>query len=168
MMQPLITRNDIAQYKQISKTPNDAKLNEMILDAQLLDIQPLLGEKLFNAVMASPEDFTVLLEGGIYEKDGISYTNYGLKMVLSYFTYARYMMFASVTDTPFSVVEKLNSDSRPVEATTKKTIYQLNRDAAYKVWESVHNWLVRTNNEEYKKNCGVANTNQGMRFTKIG
>ncbi len=166
-MQPLITRNDIAQYKQISKTPNDAKLNEMILDAQLLDIQPLLGEKLFNTVMASPEDFTALLDGGIYEKDGISYTNYGLKMVLSYFTYARYMMFASVTDTPFSVVEKLNSDSRPAEATTKKTIYQLNRDAAYKVWESVHNWLIRTNNEDYIKNCGAANTNQGMRFTKI-
>ena len=166
-MQPLITRNDIAQYKQISKTPNDAKLNEMILDAQLLDIQPLLGEKLFNAVMASPESFTTLLDGGIYEKDGISYTNYGLKMVLSYFTYARYMMFASVTDTPFSVVEKLNNDSRPAEATTKKTIYQLNRDAAYKVWESVHNWLIRTNNEDYKKNCGTGNTNQGIRFTKI-
>lgn len=167
-MQPLLTRNDIAQYRQISKTPNDAKLNEMILDAQLLDLQPLLGEKLFNTVMALPEDYSDLLDGGTYEKEGISYTNYGVKMVLSYFTYARYMMFASVTDTPYSVVEKLNSDSRPVEATTKKTIYQLNRDAAFKIWESVHNWLVRTNNEEYKKSCGLGNTNQGMRFTKIG
>lgn len=167
-MQPLITRTDIAQYRQISKTPNDAKLNEMILDAQLLDLQPLLGEKLFTAVMAAPENYATLLNGGVYEHEGISYTNYGVKMVLSYFTYARYMLFASVTDTPYSVVEKLNPESRPAEAATKKSMYQVNRDAARKIWESVHNWLTRTNNEDYKKSCGMGNTNQGMRFTKIG
>ena len=78
-MQPLITRNEIAKYRQISKTPNDAKLNEMILDAQILDLQPLIGETLHNKIMASPQDYEELLEGDIYETDGIGYTNYGLK-----------------------------------------------------------------------------------------
>lgn len=165
-MQALITRSDIAQYRQISKTPNDSKLNEMILDAQLLDVQPLLGEKLFNAVMASPESYSELLEGGSYEHQGVAYTNYGLKMVLAYFTYARYMMFSSVTDTPFSVVEKISKDtSKPIEGTTKKTIYQLNRESAFKIWGNVENWLVRTGNSEYKKSCG--SNSRGMRFTKL-
>ena len=166
-MQALITRSDIAQYRQISKTPNDSKLNEMILDAQLLDIQPLLGEKLFNAVMASPESYPDLLDGGSYEYEGTTYTNYGLKMTLTYFTYARYIMFSSVTDTPFSVVEKISKDtSKPVEGTTKKTIYQLNRESAFKIWENVALWLIRTGNSEYKKYCGK-NTNRSMRFSKI-
>ena len=166
-MQALITRSDIAKYRQISKTPNDSKLNEMILDAQLLDIQPLLGEKLFNSIMASPESYSDLLDGGSYEHQGVTYTNYGLKMVLTYFTYARYMMFSSVTDTPFSVVEKINNDtSKPVESATKKTIYQLNRESAFKIWENVALWLTRTGNSEYKKHCGK-NTSRGMRFSKI-
>ena len=166
MMQPLITRNDIARYRQLSKTPHNEKLNEMILDAQLLDLQPLLGESLFNKIIAAPAEYEELMTGGIYEHDGISYTNYGLKMVLSYFTYARYMMFSSVTDTPFSVVEKLNSDSRPVETPVKKTIYSLNRDAAVQLWENVRNYLIRTKHPDFIS-AKTANA-RGLRFTKLG
>lgn len=163
-MQALITRNDIARYRQISKTPNDDKLNEMIIDAQLLDIQPLLGEILYNKLIAQPEEHTDLLNGCIYEYDGISYTNYGVKMVLAYFSYARYMMFSSVTDTPFSVVEKLNIESKPVEATTKKTMYNLNRDAALKLWDNVRNYLIRT---KYADFSHKVMRESGIRFTKI-
>jgi len=165
-MQPLITRDDIAHYKQISKTPHDAKLNEQILDAQLLDLQPLLGESFFNKILSSPEDYTDLLTGGVYEHDGISYNNYGLSMVLTYFAYARYIMFSSVTDTPFSVVEKLNDTSRPVEASAKKTLYTLNREAAQQVWHNVHNYLVRTAHPDYKK--GRSTKAGTFRFKKIG
>jgi hypothetical protein len=164
-MQPLITRNDIAKYRQISKTSKDDKLNEMILDAQLLDIQPLLGENLFNSILTSPEDFTELLDGGIYENDGISYTNYGLKMVICYFAYARYMLFSSAIDTPFSVVQKISSnDSKPAENSVKKTIYSLNREAAFQIWSNVKNYLKRTKNPEFV-HC---NTSMGnLRFTKL-
>lgn len=164
-MQPLLTRSDIARYRQIAKTSNDDKLNEMILDAQLLDLQPLLGERLFNELTDKPDEHIELLNGGIYEHNGISYTNYGLKMVLAYFAYARYVMFGSVTDTPFSVVEKLNSDSRPLDVTAKKTMYQLNREAALQVWTNVNNYLIRTKYEGFKKSSNKGM--QGLRFSKI-
>ena len=164
-MQPLITRSDIARYKQISKTPHDDKLNEQILDAQLLDLQPLIGERLFNKIVASPDNYSNLLDGCIYEHDGISYTNYGLTMVLTYFAYARYMMFSSVIDTPFSIVEKLNENSRPVEALAKKTMYTLNREAAQQVWDNVRNYLIRTKNTDYTTCAKPAG---GFRFKKIG
>lgn len=165
-MQPLITRNDIAQYRQISKTPNDAKLKEMILDAQMLDLQPLLGESLYNKILYAPEEYEPLLEGGIYEIDGIGYTNYGLKMVLAYFSYARYVMFASMTDTPFSVVEKLNPDSRPADPAAKKTLYALNREAAFQLWENVKRYLARTRHP-YFTLCN--NTVAGsLKLKKIG
>lgn len=165
LYQPLITRNDIAKYRQISKSANDAKLNEMILDAQLLDLQPLIGESLYNKLLASPLDFEELLNGGIYEVDSISYTNYGLKMVLAYFTYARVIMFSSITDTPYSVVEKLNDNSRPVDASSKKTIYSLNRDAAFQIWENVKKYLSRTHSTDFN-HCQHTSAN-GLRFKKI-
>lgn len=165
-MQPLITRNDMAKYRQISKTPNDAKLNEMILDAQIFDLQPLVGESLYNKIMASPQDYEQLLEGGIYEADNIGYTNYGLKMVLAYFTYARYMMFSSMIDTPFSVVEKLNPDSRPIDTVAKKTIYSLNRDAAFTIWENVKRYLVRTRHPDFT--TGKMLSGKGLTLKKIG
>jgi hypothetical protein len=164
MMQPLITRSDIARYKQIAKTPHDDKLNEQIIDAQLLDVQPLLGESLFNKIMAAPSAYADILDGGIYEHDGISYTNYGLKMVLAYFTHARYVMFSSAIDTPFSVVEKLNDNSRPVDAAAKKTLYTLNREAAQQVWDNVKNYLVRTGQPDFK---GCRPRPGGIRFGKI-
>jgi hypothetical protein len=166
-MQKLITRSDIAKYRQISKTPNDDKLNEMILDAQMLDVQTLLGENLYNKIMASPSGYSDLMEGGIYQYNGMDYTNYGLKMVICYFTYARYMMFGSAIDTPYSVVEKLNDNSRPVDTSAKKSIYSLNRDAAFQIWENVKNYLVRTNNPDFN-HCKNSTPSRGMRFTKIG
>lgn len=166
-MNKLISRSDIAKYRQISKTPHDDKLNEMILDAQMIDLQPLLGENLFNKIVSNPENYTELLEGGSYTYNGLDYTNYGLKMVLVYYAYARYMMFSSVTDTPFSVVEKLSENSRPLEASSKKTIYTLNRDAAYNLWENVKNYLIRTKNPDFTK-CNETRASIGMRFTKIG
>jgi hypothetical protein len=164
-MQPLITRSDIAKYRQISKSPNDAKLNEMILDAQMLDLQPLIGESLYNKILASPEDYNDLLEGGSYEADDIDYTNYGLKMVLAYFAYARHIMFSSVTDTAYSVVEKLNDNSRPADASSKKTMYSLNREAALQLWENVRHYLIRTKHSDFI-HCKKT-TATGLRFKKI-
>ncbi len=163
-MQPLITRNDIARYRQISKTSNDDKLNEIILDAQLLDLIPLLGEKLFSAIITSPEDYDLLLNGGIYEYDGVSYSCYGLKMVLSYFTYARHIMFSSVVSSPVSVVEKLTQYSKPVESDVRKSVYGVNRDAALKIWQNVENYLLRSGEILFTKSCGSKNT---LRFKKI-
>jgi len=164
-MQPLITRNDIAKYRQIAKTSNDAKLNEMILDAQMLDLQPLIGESLYNKLLATPEEYQDLLEGDVYDAEGIGYTNYGLKMVLAYFTYARHIMFSSVTDTAYSVVEKLNDSSRPADASSKKTIYNLNRDAAFQIWENVKKYLIRTYHPDFT-NCQKT-ISTGLRFKKI-
>lgn len=149
-MQPLITRDDIAKYRQIAKSPNNDKLSESILDAQLLDLKPLLGEKLFDKIITSPEDHAELLDGGIYAHDGIEYSNYGLKMALAYFTYARYVMFSQVTDTPYAIIEKRNTDSQPVTPETKKSIFNTNREMADKVWSNVKIYLQRKGDPDYK------------------
>jgi len=170
MPQLLITRSDIAQYRQISTTWNDAKLNELILDAQIQDIAPLLGETLYNKLLATPADYTELLDGGSYTVDGTQYTSYGLKMVLAYYTYARFIMLGDATATPFGFVQKLNSDvSQPVSDAMRKSTWQINVDGASKIWDSVRNYLVRTKQPDYSFNhCQSAPRTGGFRIKKIG
>ncbi|MGV3459916.1 MAG: hypothetical protein ACO1N9_05605 [Flavobacterium sp.] len=163
-MQPLITRDDIARYRQIAKSPNNDKLNESILEAQLLDLKPLIGERLFDKIMANPDEHTELLDGGVYIYDGIEYSSYGLKMALAYFAYARYVMFSHVTDTPYSIIEKRNADSQPIAAETKKSVYANNREMAGKAWANVRAYLQRTNYPDHE-NCGIVRPS--IRFTKI-
>jgi hypothetical protein len=146
----LINRFDISQYKQISQTVYDDVLNAIIIESQIQDLAPLLGERLFNDLLNNTVNYNDLLEGGTYTHDNILYSNYGLKAVLSYYAYARYQMFGGVIDTPFSQIEKLEgAESRPTSDKTKKDLYQMNRDSAFNVWKSVENYLIRTNNELY-------------------
>lgn len=157
----LINRAEIAKYKQISKSVFDDVLNMHIREAQFSDIRPLLGEQLFNAILKTPADFTEILDGGEYTHNGITYYNYGLKATLCYYAYGRYLMFGNVTDTPFSTVEKLNgAESKPMEYSTKKSIWNENKDIAYNYFVSLHEYLVRTNNQLYFKNRFCKQPNQ--------
>lgn len=142
-----IDRNDVNLFKQISKTVYDDVFDSIVIETQIQDIAPLLGEKLFNDISNNLASYSDLLNGGTYLHNGITYSNYGLKAVLSYYFYARYQMFGGVIDTPFSIVEKLEgSDSRPTSEKTKLAMYQMNRDSAFNIWRSVENYLIRTNN----------------------
>jgi hypothetical protein len=111
-MHQLVTRLDIAKYKQIARSYNDAKLNEIILDAQILDLQPLIGEALFTKIIDNPSAYSDLLNGCFYSSDNGNHSNYGLKMVLSYFVFARHIMYSGIIDTAYSIVEKLNDKDR--------------------------------------------------------
>ena len=167
-MTALITLEDIIRYKQISTKPNLKKLNEIILDAQLIDLQPLIGERLYNRIVANPSDYTELLDGGAYDYNSEAYTNYGLKMVLVYFTYARYMMFGGFTDTPSGTVVMRKDNSDPIDTTSKRNIYQLNRESAIQLWANVSSYLTRTRQPLFN-NCETsAPRSSGMRFTKLG
>lgn len=167
----LITKADIAVYKQISVTLKDDIIDEYILDAQIQDVAPLLGEKLFNAILKTPADYTDLLTAGEYTVGGETFTNYGLKAVLAYYAYARYKMFGSVVDTPYGFVEKLEgAESRPESDFSKKSLYNLNRDSAFTIWKSVENFLIRTKVDLYGP-CGCNTPSKGSGgfiLTKIG
>jgi len=145
-----VNRTDVSLYKQISKTVHDDVFNSIVIETQIQDIAPLIGEELFNDINNNIANYNDLLDGGTYTYNTLTYTNYGLKAVLAYYFYARYQMFGNVIDTPFSIVEKLEgSESRPISDKTKQALYQMNRDSAFNVWRSVENYLIRTNNALY-------------------
>lgn len=171
----LITKDDIKKYKQLSYTIKSDNIDQFILEAQIQDVAPLLGERLFNAVIKAPEDFEALLDGGEYTVGGETFINYGLKACLAHYAYSRYRYGAGIVETPTGFVQKLSGqDSQPESETTCKNQYNLNRDTAFTIWKSVENYLIRTDNELFAYTVLGCKRKQperrpgGFRLSKIG
>lgn len=143
MEAPLINIDEIRKYKQISGSIETDVINQYILEAQIQDLAPLLGESLYNAIIETPEDFETLLNGNKYVYDDKKYTNYGLNAVLAHYAYARYVRFGSYIDTPFSFVEKKNDTSDRVSESGKTNLYNLNRDTAFNYFKNVLLYMQR-------------------------
>lgn len=162
-----IDRELILKYKQIAKTGFDDKINELIIEAQFLDLRPLLGQKLFDDINNNIENYTFLLDGGTYTYEGQDYVNQGLKATTVYYFYSRYSYYGSQTDTPFGSVLKLNNgNSQPTSIEMKKANYKNNKDFAFNVWQSVEDYLIRTENELFNTGCNSKPKN--LRFSVIG
>ena len=161
----LITRSEIQQYKQISNSIHNDKLNQIIIESQFEDLMPLLGERLFNDILNDAASYTDLLDGGTYTYQTITYTNVGLKAVLANYVYARYAMSGDVLDNPFGMTTKLNDTSQPISLETKKTFYNANRNTAFNLWLNVEKYLIRT--EEPLFNGCITRPNT-FKISKIG
>ena len=85
-----------------------------IEEAELLDIKPALGDKLFNKLQNSVT-FSRLMEGGEYEACGETRTFAGLKRTLAYYTWARLINSATHHLTRFGYVVKSDDYSRSAD-----------------------------------------------------
>lgn len=164
----LITRAEIQEYKQLSNSINGAKLNEIILQSQMVDLLPLLGERLYYDILNDQSSRGDLLNGSTYEYNGIIYTNVGLKAVLAHYVYARYSMFGDIIDTAFGLKNKLNEDvSARIDTNMKKTLYEHNCNYAYNLWLNVELYITRTKEPLYTL-CGSAQKNKNFKISRIG
>ena len=109
-----------------------------------------------------------MLNGGTYTYQSVTYTNVGLKAVIVHYTYGRYVLQGSETDTPFGRVQKLTNDSQEVSLAAKKTMSKMNQQMAFTYWENVKDFLDRNTNDYplWENNCGVRRG--GFRISKIG
>ena len=109
----LISRDDIVEYRSISANLNTTKkLSPYILEAQKVDIKNLLGNALYNALVtdyeASPSlaTYSNLFNGSSWECGNKTYKHDGIKVVLIYFAYARYLINSPFESTAFGTVVK--------------------------------------------------------------
>lgn len=160
----LITRSDISAQRQVSQSVYDDVINQYIEDAQFLDISELIGSKIYNSIMDG-DDHSDLLDGSTYTYKGEDYTHVGLKRVLVYYAYARYVKFGSQTDTPFGFVEKDSEYSTKVSDSNKQATFKLNQQIGYKYWMNVKAFLDRTNYPDWNNDCRAKGGN--FRISKI-
>lgn len=166
-MTPLVTLEDVQQFKQVSNSINTAKFNEIVLQVQQVEIYPLLGEDLYWAIINDTSSYVNLLDGGTYDYQSKTYQNVGLKAVISHYWYAYHSFYGDQVDTAFGLREKLNNDvSKQVDVSMKKTLFEHNSKYAFNLWLNVERFLERTNEPLYK--CGTKIKNTHFIISKVG
>lgn len=144
----LITISDIQPYKAISiNLDTDDKLDPFILEAQQFDLKKLMGDAFYldfiNDFSASPPlvKYSDLFNGSEFIYAGITYKHEGLKPVLCYLSYARYVLSSNVNGTAYGTVRKKTDESEQVD---DKTVQRLSNQAyagALAYWEDVKRFI---------------------------
>lgn len=163
---PLITLEEIRAVKTIALNIQQAKeLTPYILEGQNFDLGKLLGDAFYLALIddftASPSltTYSDLFNGGSYVHNSVTYYNYGLKNLIVYYAYARYVANSNVIATPTGFVHKTNPHSENV---TDKTVSRLTdnaRSSALLIEDSVRLYLQRKKDDYplWLKSCAKPN-----------
>lgn len=149
----VITANDISQYKPISTHADNAEVLNYEKEALEFDVRPLLGDKFYTFMLDSLLDPNILtlLNGTV--QGGIKYE--GLKAVIVYFTWARYIQYSSEKDTPFGMVNKNSDFSNLFSGERRAAMVTQARSGAFAYWKQVESYL--NNNQStyplFKADC---------------
>lgn len=153
-MNLLINKSDFAKYNMVSKGVESSRLDTFIGEAQFIDLKCAIGDALYYDVLSNINnpDYQNLIKGSTFTaSDGIEKEQYGLKAVLVYFSWSRYILKSAVVDTSFSVVQKTNTWSEPIGQSTKRDIRDESRQIAFKHWEIVKEYLEVSNFPAWRK-----------------
>lgn len=161
-MEALIDKYNFECVGEVAKHCDNEKLCIAIQEAQLFDLDPLLCA-LFDEVVANwnniSEPWNTLINGGSYEDcKGRTKTFLGIKRVLVYYSYARYLMLNGFNDTPNGMVQKTNNFSIPKPLKEVENFSDKYRSMGYKTWKQVERYLCLNKDlpefEEFSsKNC---------------
>jgi len=166
----LIGKSDFEPYLQVSVNLKDERhLAPHILQAQNLDIKPVLGNALYTDLVKNYTDtnYQELLNGGEYVKDGKTLSFQGLKAAIASYSYARYIYARNAVDTPFGMVTKTSDYTTAVDAKTLTQVANFARNSGEHYLQEVVAYL-NDNTDEFPLwtgSCG--NRMNGKRSYKI-
>ncbi len=134
-MELIITQEDLSKYKSIAESvKNNALWEQSVLEAQMLDIKHWLGDELLNELIeqtvSQPISITeaniLLLDGGSYTYQGRTYLFSGLKAVVIYYAFSRFVSRSPYNFTQVGVTIKDSDFSTPA---SDKAIQRISTEA---------------------------------------
>jgi len=129
--------------KPIAANFPEPEFEQIMEEVQVEDLQKLLGFDFYQDIIQNPTDTwnAALLDGGDYEYNSVTYTYVGLKYVLAYFAYARYVRVSSKKDTASGFVSKQFEDSRQIANGDKANLHKDFQKIAHKYWEECEKFI---------------------------
>jgi hypothetical protein len=154
-MELLINKNTVEQYLQVAIGVTEDQFNIYILEAQDFNLKTLLCEEFFYDLITKKEEevWKKLIDGGSYVYNGRNYMFPGIAKVLSYFTYARFILKSNVVSTSHGFVTKKSTHSEPLSIEERRNFYHSYRKDANTVFEDVKKFIERNVNDYPSWNC---------------
>ena len=90
---------------------------------------------------------------------GKKYEFAGLKAVLAYFAYARYIFVGHQVDTPMGIKEKVNQDGEAISQNERRDVRTMYKQQADMLWQDCKRYLERNSEvlPEYKSENNEVN-----------
>jgi len=114
----LITSEDMREFVRLPESLEPEQIDLHIKEAQEIEIAELLGDELYYEMISNltQQRFIDLLKGKVYtDSSGHNIKFPGLRVVLIYYAYARYIGERNIEDTETGMVVKKNDWSDPVD-----------------------------------------------------
>jgi hypothetical protein len=131
-IKPLSQNNLARKFPQLEKEVEELEVRNLIGDAFLLDLQ------------TSPAGTAnaALLDGAEFENaDGYTVKHQGLRYVMAYYIYARYVIESMVNDTYTGQIMKSRDDGQTLSTGLLKTMQQEARNMANREWSLILDFL---------------------------
>ncbi len=144
-MELLIDKQTVSKYLNVAIGCSDKDFNRYIEEAQEFDLRPLICEDFFNSLLinhATPA-WHELLEESKYEYQGKHYQHSGLKKVLAYFSYSRYILKHNITDSSHNFVIKKTPHAEPLSLEERRDFYYRYQADANTLFDNVKTFLGR-------------------------
>lgn len=139
----LLTYNEQQAIKAISAN-NQSKYAQIETETEETDLKDLLGIQLLQDIQTSPATTwnAKLLAGDTYtDSAGNTITIKGVKWMLAYMVYSRYIEVSFVADTFTGFVQKTHSEANSLTEGNFRKIVERNREIALKEWDYIKGYL---------------------------
>ncbi|MFC5046295.1 hypothetical protein ACFSTE_13335 [Aquimarina hainanensis] len=155
-MELLINKSTVESYLNVAIGVSEKEFNTYIEEAQELDLKDILREEFYVDLVINREEdkWKLLIEGGKYSYNDREYIFSGIGKVLSYFTYARFILKGNITSTSHGFVIKKTPHSEPINLEERRNFYYKYREDAFKIFEGVKKYIERKGDyPSFKEDC---------------
>lgn len=138
----LLTIEEQQQIKPISDN-SSVKFNQIMEETQMIDLQDLLGIRLYNDLILNISDikYNYLLNGVDWEYDNQVIRMHGLKYVLAFLFYANYTKFGDIHDTYSGHMLHSIDQAEPVTDQRRNALVTRIKQIAFGYWSEVKVFL---------------------------
>jgi hypothetical protein len=171
MKQHLITTDEIIKVGR-PLGPNMAadRLLAYITEAEMMNIRPVLGDKLFHALLQDEEDsneqYKTLLNGGTYTSGENVYSFVGLKTTIAYYVFAKNVMVGDFQPTRYGMVLKESDYSSHISTAERAACYNDTLEVANSYLQDCIYYCKRVG--LISSGVGRTSASGGVKIKKIG
>lgn len=166
---PLLPFSQQQAIKKISAN-NEAKYEQLADEVEEIELKRLLGIALLQNVQKNPliSENVKLLDGTDFvDRNGNTISHKGLRWVLAYMNYSKYLGESFVNDTFTGMVHKKRPDSELISEGATKRLQLVNRQLALIEWEIIKEYLDLNSSEFPLWNCTKSRKPYTPRFTGV-